>query len=45
MFRHLMDKRNWFHPCDENGTCCAFADIPEHIGKPLDDPYRSLSGK
>lgn len=45
LFWKLMDKRNWLHPYDEHGKRCGFEDIPEHVGKLRDDPYRSLSGE
>ena len=34
----------WAHPIDQNGKRCPCADIPNHLEKLHDDPYRSLAG-
>jgi hypothetical protein len=34
----------WAHPIDQNGKRCPFTDIPDHLEKLRDDPYRSLAG-
>jgi hypothetical protein len=34
----------WAHPIDQNGQLRTCADIPDHLEKLLDDPYRSLAG-
>ena len=44
-FFSFMDCHNWLHPYDEEGKRCDFADLPRHIGKLADDPYRSLAGE
>ncbi len=38
-----MQAANWVHPVDQNGTPRTFQDIPDHLRKLLDDPYRSLA--
>jgi hypothetical protein len=44
-FFSFMDSHNWLHPYDEEGKRQDFADLPRHIGKLADDPYRSLAGE
>jgi hypothetical protein len=39
-----MNAAVWVHPIDQNGKLCSFADIPDHLEKLRDDPYRSLAG-
>jgi len=39
-----MQQAQWVHPIDETGTVRTFQDIPEHLEKLIDDPYRSLAG-
>jgi hypothetical protein len=39
-----MDASRWVHPIDQHGTLCSFEDIPDHLEKLRDDPYRSLAG-
>jgi hypothetical protein len=39
-----MQAAQWVHPIDQNGKLCTFQDIPDHLDKLLDDPYRSLAG-
>lgn len=40
----FLDNRGWLHPFDKEGKRRAYSDIPKHIGKLVDDPYRSLAG-
>jgi hypothetical protein len=42
-FLTFMDSRNWLHPFDETGQRQGYDAIPRHIGKLIDDPYRSLA--
>jgi hypothetical protein len=39
-----MAAAKWAHPIDQNGKPCGFERIPDHLGKLIDDPYRSLAG-
>ncbi len=39
-----MNKNLWVHPLDEYGVRHFYSTIPEHLGKLVDDPYRSLAG-
>jgi len=39
-----MNADKWAHPIDQNGKTCGFEDIPDHLEKLIDDPYRSLAG-
>lgn len=39
-----MARRHWAHPVDERGQRCNPKEIPKHIAKLVDDPYRSLAG-
>lgn len=39
-----MNAAKWAHPIDQDGKLCSFADIPGHLEKLRDDPYRSLAG-
>lgn len=43
-FLTYMDNRNWLHPFDEQGRRRDYEDLPKHIAKLRDDPYRSLAG-
>jgi hypothetical protein len=45
LFKTFMDNRNWLHPFDADGHRHDVDDIPRHIGKLADDPYRSLAGE
>ena len=39
-----MQAAQWVHPIDQNGQPRTFQDIPDHLEKLRDDPYRSLAG-
>ena len=39
-----MAAARWAHPIDQHGAPRSFVDIPDHLEKLLDDPYRSLAG-
>ena len=39
-----MAAAHWVHPIDQGGKPRPFEDIPDHLEKLLDDPYRSLAG-
>jgi hypothetical protein len=39
-----MNAVRWAHPIDQNGKRCPYEDIPDHLEKLRDDPYRSLAG-
>ncbi|MBS0367196.1 MAG: hypothetical protein JSR67_15390 [Proteobacteria bacterium] len=39
-----MQAANWAHPVDEHGKIRPVTDIPNHLDKLRDDPYRSLAG-
>jgi hypothetical protein len=39
-----MAASRWVHPIDQNGKQRTFEDIPDHLEKLIDDPYRSLAG-
>lgn len=43
-FWRLMEFHRWAHPYDQAGRRRAYGDIPSHVGKLRDDPYRSLAG-
>jgi hypothetical protein len=43
-FWRRMGQARWAHPIDEHGERRPFEDIPNHLGKLRDDPYRSLAG-
>ena len=43
-FETFLDNRNWLHPYDADGKRRPYSDMPKHIGKLHDDPYRSLAG-
>ena len=43
-FMAVMDYRNWLHPYDAQGKRREWSDLPRHIGKLADDPFRSLAG-
>ena len=40
----FLDNRGWLHPFDKDGRRCDYSSVPKHIGKLVDDPYRSLAG-
>ena len=44
-FLTVMDNRNWLHPYDEAGKRRDWAELPRHVAKLADDPYRSLAGE
>ncbi len=44
-FFAFMDSHNWLHPYDGEGRRCDWSDLPRHVGKMVDDPYRSLAGE
>jgi hypothetical protein len=44
-FFAFMDSRNWLHTYDAAGKLCKAGDLPRHVGKMTDDPYRSLAGE
>jgi hypothetical protein len=39
-----MQAAKWVHPIDQEGKLRTFQDIPDHLEKLVDDPYRSLAG-
>ena len=39
-----MGAARWAHPIDQNGKRRSFEEIPDHLEKLRDDPYRSLAG-
>ena len=39
-----MSAARWAHPIDQNGKRRPFEEIPNHLERLLDDPYRSLAG-
>jgi len=39
-----MSAARWAHPIDQKGQPCSFENIPDHLEKLVDDPYRSLAG-
>jgi hypothetical protein len=43
-FWKTMQERRWAHPIDARGQRQSTDDIPHHVGKLVDDPYRSLAG-
>ncbi len=43
-FFSVMDYRNWLHCYDRHGQSQSHKDLPRHIAKLEDDPYRSLAG-
>ena len=44
-FFAFMDSHNWLHPYDSEGKRRNWDDLPRHVGKMADDPYRSLAGE
>jgi hypothetical protein len=44
-FFAFMDSHNWLHPYDGTGKLCSWDELPRHVGKMADDPYRSLAGE
>lgn len=43
-FWTFLDNSSWCHPYDRKGRRCELADIPKHLSKLEDDPFRSLVG-
>lgn len=41
----FMDKNNWMHPFDNQGTRCGYSQIPTSLHDLVDDPFRSLAGE
>jgi hypothetical protein len=39
-----MSAARWAHPIDQHGVRRSFVEIPDHLTKLIDDPYRSLAG-
>ena len=39
-----MAAAHWVHPIDQTGKPRPFEDLPDHLQKLVDDPYRSLAG-
>lgn len=39
-----MSDAGWAHPVDQHGAPRPFTDIPDHLERLIDDPYRSLAG-
>jgi hypothetical protein len=39
-----MAAAHWVHPIDQAGKPRPFEDLPDHLQKLVDDPYRSLAG-
>ena len=44
-FFAFMEARNWLHCYDDNGKRRDWDELPRHVGKLIDDPYRSLAGE
>jgi len=44
-FDTFMDNRNWLHPFDVDGHRRPLDELPKHVKKLTDDPYRSLAGE
>jgi hypothetical protein len=44
-FWTVCDHRGWVYPYNAAGQRCGFDDIPKHVAKLGDDPYRSLAGE
>ena len=44
-FFAFMDSHNWLHPYDAEGRRRDWDELPRHLGKMTDDPYRSLAGE
>ncbi len=44
-FFAFMASHNWLHPYDVEGKPRDWDDLPRHVGKMADDPYRSLAGE
>ncbi|MBO9663329.1 ParB-like protein [Dokdonella sp.] len=43
-FWKTMQEQRWAHPIDASGQRQSTDDIPHHVDKLVDDPYRSLAG-
>lgn len=44
-FFAFLEARNWLHCYDDEGRRRDWDDLPRHVGKLVDDPYRSLAGE
>ena len=44
-FYAFMDSHNWLHPYDGEGRRRDWRELPAHVGKLIDDPYRPLAGE
>lgn len=44
-FYAFLDSHNWLHPYDAQGRRRDWKDLPRHVGKLEDDPYRTLAGE
>lgn len=44
-FFAFMEACNWLHCYDDSGKRRDWDDLPRHVGKLIDDPYRSLAGE
>ena len=44
-FWTAMEINHWVHPYDKRGVRRRYVDIPRHLTKLEDDPYRSLAGE
>jgi len=44
-FFTVMGCRNWLHLYDADGKRRDLEDLPKHLGKLVDDPFRSLAGE
>ena len=44
-FFAFMESNNWLHAYDAEGKRRDWHDLPRHVGKMIDDPYRSLAGE
>ena len=44
-FFTFMESHNWLHLYDAEGNRGHWKDLPRHVGKLADDPYRSLAGE
>ena len=44
-FFTVMDCNNWLHTYDAEGRRQDIKELPRHVGKMIDDPFRSLAGE
>jgi hypothetical protein len=44
-FFAFLESSNWLHTYDAQGKRCDWTELPRHVGKMPDDPYRSLAGE